>query len=183
MRHVLVALLRGINVGKAKRIAMADLKKLVEGLGYRDVRTVLNSGNVVFASASGDGRTAGVRIERALADDLGVSARVTIVTDAELATIVADNPFAKIATNPSRYLVAFFPDAIAVRRLTPLVEQRWHPEAIAVGRRVAYCWCPESILQSPLYEQVNRLAKDGVTARNWSTVLRLHALACPEPAA
>ena len=177
------ALFRGINVGKAKRIAMADLKKLVEGLGYRDVRTVLNSGNVVFASASGDGRTAGVRIQRAIAGRLGISAPVTIVTDAELATIVAENPFAKIATNPSRYLVAFFPDAAAARRMTPLVERRWHPEAIAVGRRVAYCWCPKSILESPLYEEVGKIAKDGVTARNWSTVTRLHALASPEPAA
>ena len=175
-----VALLRGINVGRAKRIAMADLRALVESLGYREVRTLLNSGNVVF---SGDARTAGPRIEKALASRLGVSARVTILSGAELAAVVAGNPFGKIATNPSRYLVAFFPDPAAARKLAPLLKERWEPEAIVIGRRVAYMWCPESILESPLFEGVGRIAKDGVTTRNWATVTKLHALASGEPAA
>jgi uncharacterized protein (DUF1697 family) len=183
MKHVLVALLRGINVGRAKRIAMADLRDLVESLGYREVRTLLNSGNVVFASASGEPRTAGLRIEKALSGRLGVSARVTILARAELAEVVADNPFGKIATNPSRYLVAFFPDPAAARKLVPLLKERWEPEAIEIGRRVAYVWCPESILESPLFEGIGRIAKDGVTTRNWATVTKLHALALGEPAA
>ena len=62
-----VALLRGINVGKAKRIAMADLRKLVEELGYGDVQTLLNSGNVVFSALPKQGATAAARIESAIA--------------------------------------------------------------------------------------------------------------------
>ena len=166
----LVALLRGINVGKAKRIAMADLRKLLEGLGYRDVKTLLNSGNVVFTSSKDDAKTAGPRIEKALESRLGVASRVTVVTGSELAAVVAGDPFAKTATNPSRYLVAFFPDAAAIKALAPIVKERWHPEAIATGRRVAYVWCPESILQSPVYTALTRVAKEGVTARNWATV-------------
>ena len=177
MKQVLVALLRGINVGRAKRVAMADLRSLVEDLGYGDVRTLLNSGNVVFSSAKGDARTAGARIEKAMTSRLGVSARVTIVGASELAEVVAGNPFAKVATNPSRYLVAFFPDGAAAKVLAPLVKERWAPEAIALGPRVAYLWCPDSILESPVFDRVSRLMKDGVTTRNWATVTKLHALA------
>ena len=102
----LIALLRGINVGKAKRVAMADLRKLVEKLGYTDVRTLLNSGNVVFKSSSSDTAKAAAAIEKALLDGTGVSARVLVVTAAELATAVKENPLLKVADNPSRLLVA-----------------------------------------------------------------------------
>ena len=67
-----VALLRGINVGRAKRVAMADLRSLVERLGYTDVRTLLNSGNVVFTSTSARSGGAEARIEAAIAARLGV---------------------------------------------------------------------------------------------------------------
>ena len=182
MSQVAIALLRGINVGRAKRIAMADLRKLVEGLGYRDVATLLNSGNVVFTSVRGDARTAGPRIEKELTARLGIAARVTIVGAPELATVVAKNPLAKVATNPSRHLVAFFPDEASAKLLAPLLREKWAPEAIALGSRVAYLWCPESILESPLFLRVSRLMKDGVTTRNWGTVTKLHALASKEPA-
>src|SRR5262245_44497169 len=101
-----VALLRGINVGRAKRVAMADLRALVEGLGYTDVRTLLNSGNVVFTAARGTPAQAAARIEKALTADLGVSARVTVLTAQELADAVAENPLLKVADNDSRLLVA-----------------------------------------------------------------------------
>ena len=65
LRDVHVALLRGINVGKAKRIAMADLRALVESLGYSDVRTLLNSGNIVFVATAAKARNATVRIAEA----------------------------------------------------------------------------------------------------------------------
>lgn len=65
MRYV--ALLRGINVGRAKRVAMADLRALVEGLGFHSVRTLLNSGNVVFDGEVADCTDAAIRIEHALA--------------------------------------------------------------------------------------------------------------------
>jgi uncharacterized protein (DUF1697 family) len=68
-----VALIRGINVGRAKRVAMADLIALVESLGYQDVRTLLNGGNIVF-TAPGAITRAAVRIENELASRLGVSA-------------------------------------------------------------------------------------------------------------
>jgi len=173
-RHV--ALIRGINVGRAKRVAMADLRQLVEGLGYGDVRTLLNSGNVVFTAPRAAGNAA-ARIEKALAADLGVPARVTVLSATELAAVVAENPLLKVASDFSRLLVAVLSNSADRTKLAPLTKQDWAPEALAVGRRVAYLWCPDGILASPLVEAVHRPLGDAVTARNWATVLKLHALA------
>jgi uncharacterized protein (DUF1697 family) len=180
LRHV--ALLRGINVGRAKRVAMADLRSLVESLGYGHVRTLLNSGNVVFSipgTARGD---AAERIEEAMARRLGVSARVTVLTATELATIVTKNPLGTIATDPSRFLVATLKGPAARKRLVPLTRQDWGREALALGARVAYLWCADGILVSPLLASVGRLLDDAVTTRNWATMTKLNALAA-EPAA
>jgi uncharacterized protein (DUF1697 family) len=178
-RHV--ALIRGINVGRAKRVAMADLRALVEGLGYRDVRTLLNSGNVVFTASGAVAGNAAARIEKAMTTTLGVPARVTVLTAREVAAAVADNPLLEVAGDHSRLMVAFPNAAADRRRLTPLTTEDWTPEALAVGSRVAYLWCPDGAIASPLSEAVARILKDGVTTRNWATVTKLHALAGERP--
>lgn len=170
-----VALLRGINVGRAKRVSMADLKALVEGLGYRDVRTLLNSGNVVFSTGMAP-RTAAARIEKALAAETGVTARVTVFTAAEIAAVVDENPLLEVADNPSRLLVTFLKEAEDRARLAPLMMQKWDADVIALGPRVVYVWCKNGILESRLAEAVAKVLGDAGTARNWATVLKLHAL-------
>jgi uncharacterized protein (DUF1697 family) len=178
-RHV--ALIRGINVGRAKRVAMADLRVLVEGLEFSDVRTLLNSGNVVFTCPSAAAANAGARIEKAMAGKLGVSARVTVLTAREVATAVADNPLLDVASNHSRLMIAVPARAIDHRRLKPLAEQDWTPEVLALGARVAYLWCPDGILASRLSEAIGRTLGAGVTSRNWATLSKLHALAGDRP--
>ncbi|MFL7811161.1 MAG: DUF1697 domain-containing protein, partial [Anaerolineae bacterium] len=84
MADTLIALIRGINVGRANRVAMAELRALVEALGYTHVRTLLNSGNVVLVAACATPSEAADRIEGALGARLGVSARITALTAAEL---------------------------------------------------------------------------------------------------
>jgi len=133
-----VALLRGINVGKAKRIAMADLRKLFEGLGYGNVRTLLNSGNVVFAMIKKSGGDDGARIEKAIADRLGVATRVTVLMGHEVAEAVRKNPLSSVVDDPSRLLHMTLRDSKAVEQLKPFLEERWTPEALALGKRVAY---------------------------------------------
>ena len=171
-----VALLRGINVGRAKRVAMAELRALVEDLGYGEVRTLLNSGNLVFSTPRASAGDAAARIEAAIAKRLGVSSRVTVLSAAELAAAVEANPLLDIADNPSRLFVAFLADP-KDRRLEGLMKKDWAPEALALGPRVAYVWCPAGQLESPLFEQINRALGDGVTTRNWTTVMKLQALA------
>ncbi len=175
-----VALLRGVNVGSAKRVVMADLRALVEGLGYGGVRILLNSGNVVYDAPGVTPTAAGGRIERALAADLGVGARVVALSAAELDAAVAANPLAAVADNPSRLLVAVPADARARAALTPLAGQDWAPEALALGARVAYLWCPDGVIASKLSAAVGRLLGDAVTSRNWTTMVKLQALAATE---
>ena len=170
-----VALLRGINVGTAKRIAMADLRGVMTGLGYADVRTLLNSGNVVFTMPprSGDPTK---RIQSEIEKRLGVSSRVTVLTAAEVDVAVRGNSLLKVATHPSRLFIG----ALATRddrsRLEPLTRRRWGAERLALGERVCYLWCPDGVLESPLMKEVGRALGDAITSRNWSTFLKLHGL-------
>ncbi|MBK6898439.1 MAG: DUF1697 domain-containing protein [bacterium] len=94
------ALLRGINVGRAKRIAMADLRRLFADLGYADVRTLLNSGNVVFAAKSPDAAGHARAIRAAIEREFGFTAPVIVVTAADLAAILLENPCATWPTTP-----------------------------------------------------------------------------------
>lgn len=175
-----VALLRGINVGRAKRVAMADLRALVEGLGFHHVRTLLNSGNVVFDGDVADCTDAAIRIEHALAARTGIVARVLVLTAGDLATIVDERPLRDVEVDHSRLLVTFLFDPADAARLAPLATQDWTPEQLAVGTRVAYLWCPDGILASRLPEAVGRALGTPATARNWATVMKLHALTVGE---
>jgi len=171
-----IALLRGINVGTAKRVAMADLRALFEDLGYGDVRTLLNSGNVVFtapAAATGD---PAARIQKALLAHTGVRARVLTRTAAELERVVGKNPLLGVATNPSRHLAAFLHGSVEQARLKPLLSADWGDERIASGPGVAYLWYPRGILESALGKALDRALGDGVTARNWATTLKILTL-------
>lgn len=171
-----VALLRGINVGKANRVAMADLRAIVEHLGYTDVTTVLNSGNVVFTAPRGVGGDPGARIEKALAARLGVSSRVTVLGAPDVAAIVAENSLGAVADNPSRLLVTVLSNPADRKKLQPLTMEDWTPEALAVGTRAAYLWCANGIVAGRLADAVGRVLGDAATSRNWATMLKLRDL-------
>jgi uncharacterized protein (DUF1697 family) len=173
-RHV--ALVRGINVGRAKRVAMADLRGLLAELGYRDVQTLLNSGNIVFSAGREKLTRMGTRIEGAMSDRLGVSARVTVLTAAAFSTVVEENRLREAAKDPARLLVAFCSDADRLKHLQPLTRQDWRPEAPAVGSVAAYLWCSSGILESRLLEAVGRVLGESTTTRNWTTVTKIHAV-------
>jgi uncharacterized protein (DUF1697 family) len=169
-----VAFLRGINVGRAKRVAMLDLRALVEDLGYRDVRTLLQSGNVLFTGRVG-GSTAS-RIEKAIRDRLGMDVRVTVLTASELAMAIAENPLVEVAKNPSRHMVAILKDPADRKLVVKLAREDWSPEAFALGKRVAYFWCPDGILESRVAKAIDRALGDRVTTRNWGTLTKLNQL-------
>jgi len=173
-----VALLRGINVGRAKRLAMKDLRDAVVRLGARDVATLLNSGNVVFTLASAaECRDIGPRLEKALMTDLGLSSRVTVVSAGELDRIVAEQPLGEVADNPSRLLVTVPTRPSDLSRLRPLLPRDWGRSRLAVGSRAAYAWCPDGISASELPDAMGKVFGDGATARNWATIRKLQALA------
>lgn len=176
MPDTFIALLRGINVGTAKRVAMADLRKVVESLGYGDVRTLLNSGNVVFTAPKSAGSAAGAKIEKAIASKLGVSSKVTVIDATELAAAI-DHPLGKVAKEPRRLLVAVLASATDRSSLASLAKQKWTPEALAIGDRVAWLWVPNGQIDSPLAKAIWKVLGDRVTARNMATMQKLHTLA------
>ena len=168
-----VALLRGINVGKAKRVPMADLRGLVEELGYTDVRTLLNSGNVIFRATRPKVAKIAGAIEAAFESRFGFHVSVVVVTGEELKAIVAANALHKIANDPARYLVAFIADAGTLSKAKPLLKQSWSPEALAVGNDAAYLWCAGGVNDSKLMAAFSRATGEAATTRNWATVLKL----------
>lgn len=174
-----IALLRGINVGRAKRVAMADLRTLFEELGFTDVRTVLNSGNVVFGGMQGKPEAAAAAIEQALVRRLGVVSRVTVLSAAELSIVIDGNPLLELATDHARLLAFIVSGAGRRALLAPLAVQDWAPGALAIGERAVYVWCPTGVLDSAAAAAVTKLLGDATTARNWNTLRKLQAL-CAE---
>jgi len=170
-----IALLRGINVGRNKRIAMARLRELLTGLGYDDVRTLLQSGNAVFTSSRRSAEAVGAEVERAIRSELGLDVGVLIRTAAQLDAAVQANPLAAAGRDPSRLVVLFLSDAPAKAAIpTPedVEPEEWH-----IGQREIYLWCPEGILKSalvPLFSDKQLGVQ--VTARNWRTVCKLAEL-------
>lgn len=169
-----VALLRGVNnAGKSTRVSMASLRALFEDLGFGDVGTVLNSGNVVFSTPVNRRTEILARIEAGLAAELGVKSKVILLSGREVAAAVRNNPFADVATNPSHLLVMVPHKRPDRARLQPLLERRWAPEAFALGERVAYLWCAKGVAKSPLWAAVERAFDRAATARNIATMTKL----------
>jgi uncharacterized protein (DUF1697 family) len=172
-----VALLRGINVGRHNRIGMADLRALLEDAGYRDVRTHLQSGNVVATAPIAAGKVAAA-MRDLIADRLGLTLDVVVRTVRELAAVVDADPLAKADADGAKHLVVFLsaaPDPDAVARIEA---QDFAPELFAVRGREAYMWCPDGMRDSPLVKAVNhRPLAPITTARNWNTVTRVLEIA------
>lgn len=170
-----IALLRGVNVGRAKRIAMADLRKLVESLGYTGVRSLLNSGNIIF-DADVPPAEAAETIEEAMVLRLGVAARVFVIARQELADIIDDNPLLHLADDHARLFVFMLAGAAQREVAACLCGQDWHPEAVAIGRHAVYVWCPAGMLDSAAAAALGKQLGDGATSRNWRTITKLHGL-------
>lgn len=174
-----IALLRGINVGKARRVPMAELRALLTGLGYAGVATLLNSGNAVFQAAGGTPTQHADAITRALAERMQVEVPVIVVTAQELAAIVAACPLDAESADPSRLLVAFAQDACALAALEALRPLLAPPEQFGIGPQAAYLHCAGGILESRAGKALLGRAGPAVTTRNWATVRKLQAMAHP----
>lgn len=171
-----VALFRGINVGTAKRVPMAELRKIMGGLGYGDVVTVLNSGNVLFGTPGGAAAGHAGRIRAAVRAALGVDAQVTVVAAEVLAAIMAVRPLEGVATDPSRLLVAFGAEGSMPGELQAMATLDWAPDRLELGPDAAYLWCPAGIHESRLFKELNRRLGEGITTRNWTTVAKIASL-------
>lgn len=177
-----VALLRGVNVGKAKRVPMAELRALLGDLGYTGVTTLLNSGNAVFQAAKGTPAEHAAEIASAIASRLKIEVPVIVKSAKELAAIVAENRLAEGAQDHSRLLVVFVQDPKALPSLAGIEPLVVPSEQFLVGKGAAYLHCASGLLESKAAEALLGKAGKAVTTRNWATVLKLQALAV-EPGA
>jgi uncharacterized protein (DUF1697 family) len=173
-------LLRGINIGSRNRIAMPKLREALAGAGFGDVKTYLQSGNVVLSSGK-SAAAVGRELERLISDRFGLDIDVVVRSRAELAKVVQRNPLDDLATNPKRYQVSFLtakPDAKVVRKLEALAAGG---ERLVASGRELYAWHPKGVARSKLWAA---LASRGLgvtaTARNWTTVTKLLELADAE---
>jgi uncharacterized protein (DUF1697 family) len=166
-----VGLLRGVNLGPSRRLKMADLRAAVESLGHTDVETYLQSGNVVFTPASGSAREdLGGAIREALREAVGLDAGVLTRTGAQMAKIVAANPYAR--EDPTKVVVTF----LAAKGTKPDLDlDAFAPEGLTVHGTEIYLDLPHGQARSPLLAAVAKVTKDDglATSRNWRTVLAL----------
>jgi len=156
---------------------MARLREILEEAGFEDVRTHLQSGNVVLSSKAKPEETARA-CERLIEAEFGLEIDVVVRTPAELARVVERNALGHVATDPKRYQVSFLagPLPAAAKRL--LEEARQEPEELVFSGREIYAWHPKGVARSKLWA---RLAGRGLgataTARNWTTVTKLLEIA------
>ena len=169
-----IALFRGINVGGKNAVSMKNLTGILERLGCRDVRTHIQSGNVVFEEPAGQ-EVSSASSAAALEADTGIHTSVLVLTAAELREAADSNPF---AAEEARTVHLFFldtvpgnPDLDALQGLSKDSE-RWR-----LSGAVFYLHAPEGIARSRLAAAVERKLGVGATARNWRTAGKVLELA------
>ena len=172
-----ILLLRGINIGPARRVAMPKLREALTAAGMKDVETYVQSGNVIVSSRKSSDKLAR-ETERAIADEFGFDVDVVARTRDELAEVVKLNPLGDVADNPKLYQVSFLaeaPDPDVVQELTKLAHKS---ERLVADGRELYAWHPEGVARSKLWAGLAG-KKLGVTAtaRNWTTVTTLLEMA------
>lgn len=170
------ALLKGINIG-GKKIPMTELKALVEDLGYRDVKTLLASGNVVFSCDAEKGAALEEKIEAALAA-YGLKTDVVVRNHAELTAVIDGNPFPDAACeHPNHLLVSFHRDPVPGGLIEKIPDIYDGPERLkAIGREL-YIDYPEDVGHSKLGPAMAKLKFPKLaTMRNWNTVGKLRDL-------
>jgi uncharacterized protein (DUF1697 family) len=156
---------------------MGELRKALEGAGFENVRTHLQSGNV-FLESTAKPESVAQRCEKVIKERFGLEIPVVVRTRADLARIVKHNPLGKVATDPKRYQVSFLSAKLPAKVVRELEEAAAPDEqVVAIGREV-YAWHPKTIARSKLW---TKLAGKGLgitaTSRNWATVEALLELA------
>ncbi|MET8131250.1 MULTISPECIES: DUF1697 domain-containing protein [unclassified Streptomyces] len=179
MTTTYAALLRGINVGGAKKVPMAELRTLMEGLGYGDVRTYLQSGNAVFSSDGGDEESLAEELSGAMEKHFGFAVGVLVRDHGYLKAVQEACPFPAAELEAKQLHVTYFSDPVDAERFAAVEPAAFLPEEFRLGDRVLYLYAPDGLGRSKLAEA---LAKPRVlkgvlaTTRNWNTVVKLEEL-------
>ncbi|MGZ4688946.1 MAG: DUF1697 domain-containing protein [Acidimicrobiia bacterium] len=168
-----VALLRGINVGGKNKVPRAELRSVFESLGHEDVVTYIQSGNVVFTSTAKSARLAS-DLGRAIEQEFGLQVPIIVRSRAELAKVVAGNPYLDADADSSKLHVTFLAAAPSRSAIATLDPDRCPPDEFTVSGKEIFMLMPNGMGRTKLtidyFEK--RLGTTG-TARNWNTVNKL----------
>lgn len=175
-QKIWIGLLRGINVGGHHKLPMRDLVRTMEGVGCADVRTYIQSGNVVFAH-EGDADEIAERVGTAIEAGHGFRPALLLLSAAELAALIAANPFPEAAAAPRTLHCWILPAPPPSPDLAMLAGLQARTERMALEGRVFYLHAPDGIGRSRLAAQVERALGMPATARNWRTVTAVAELA------
>ncbi|MCW8095615.1 DUF1697 domain-containing protein [Streptomyces tauricus] len=170
------ALLRGINVGGSRKVPMAELRTLLEGLGHSGVGTYLQSGNAVFTSDHGDEDSLAEELAAALAERFGFTVDVLVRDHAYLRAVLDACPFPAAELEAKQLHVTYFSAPVDAERFTSVDQRTFLPEEFRLGDRVLYLYAPDGLGRSKLAESLAkpRVTKGIVaTTRNWNTVVKL----------
>lgn len=175
MRYV--ALLRGINVGGNTMIKMTELKVVFEALGFKDVVTYINSGNLAFDMKKSVEKTLVAKIEKAIEKEFEKKIPVMVRERAEIGKILKNNPFEGEFESHKEMHVLFMPDEIPADKREQLLAKQTSDERFAVLGREIYCHLPFGVADSLLGRGfIDKKLKVSVTGRNWRTVEKLAEL-------
>ncbi|HSZ37176.1 MAG TPA: DUF1697 domain-containing protein [Acidimicrobiales bacterium] len=173
-----VALLRSVNIGGYGRMAMSDLRETFGSLGYDDVVTYIQSGNVLFSTSTRSEDAIVEAIEQRIAHDFGDAPAVLLRTVADLRRIGAKSPFAKKGADPARHHVTFLDEAPAKATVRDLQLPPSGKDELVVDGREVYVHTPNGYAETK-YTGTFIERRLGVvsTTRNWNTVTKLCELA------
>ncbi|MFD5400189.1 DUF1697 domain-containing protein [Streptomyces griseorubiginosus] len=176
MTTTYAALLRGINVGGSRKVPMADLRTLMEGLGHSGVRSYLQSGQAVFTADHGDEESLAAELTGAIEKRFGFAVDVIVRDHAYLKAIADNCPFPAAELEGKQLHVTYFSAPVDADRFAEIDQTAYLPEEFRLGDRALYLYVPDGLGRSKLAEHLSkpRLNK-GLTAtsRNWNTVVKL----------
>lgn len=170
------ALLRGINVGGSRKVPMAELRSVLEGLGHGDVQTYLQSGNAVFTSMKTDPTALARELEAAIEAHFGFPVRCLVRDGAYLRAVADACPFPAAELEGKQLHVTFLSSEPGAERFAAIDEAAYLPEEYRLGDRVIYLYAPNGLGRSKLAEVLARpavLKGIDATTRNWNTVVKL----------
>jgi uncharacterized protein (DUF1697 family) len=174
-----IAILRGINVGGKKPMKMQALKQLCEKLGFENVQTYIQSGNVVFKYKKEKNKLLATMLSKNIVATFGFEVPVLILTLAEIKLIVNDNKFTKDKTKDITFLhVTFLEETPTEEQILNLQKNNFAPDEFLIQDKAVYLYCPNNYSNSKLTNTFleNKL-KVTATTRNWKTVNELLSLA------
>jgi uncharacterized protein (DUF1697 family) len=176
---IYISLLRGINLGGRRKVAMADLRQLCTDIGLANPQTLLNSGNLLFESGKGSPLQLEHLLEAEAKKRLGLATEFFVRTPREWAAVIAGNPFTKEArSDPGHLLVVFLKDRVGPKEVASLQKSVIGPEVVRGTGKQVYITYPDGAGQSRLTSALidAKLGTRG-TGRNWNTVLKVGTLA------